>query len=87
MTRNKIIKDYENRRNLLVNDNLEIKSKKVTLGQIEEYFTGLLNAIENCKNDISKVEYENAKLDALSTENSMLRLCGYDREEILDSEE
>ena len=38
MTRNKIIKEYENRRNLLVNDNLEIKRNKVTLGQTEKYF-------------------------------------------------
>ena len=87
MTRNKIIKEYENRRNLLVNDNLEIKRNKVTLGQIQKYFTDLLNAIENCKNYISKAEYENAKLDALSTENAMLRWFGYDREEILGSEE
>lgn len=78
----------EKNRNLLLEDNLEIKHKKVSLQQIEEYFTKELSNIEYCRdrNLIGEKDYIRYKDTILDIENGLFKYFGYDRESILNSE-
>ena len=86
---NKWMKELEEQRRLTVDDPLEIKNRKVSIGRIEQEFTYFLNNLKDlcAQKWITKTEYEEETYAFLKAEHYLLDQLGYDREKILKSEE
>lgn len=86
---NELMKELEEQRRLTVNEPLEIKNKKVSIGVIEQTFTEFLDNIKELRAEkyITETEYEGETFAILQIEYNLLKQLGYVREEILESED